>query len=172
MAAACGPLSGAAGARWRSWTRLVRLPVGAAVMRCGDGLTWPHRPLGGPMPWAAGSTSDAEFVIGGVGHGDALIEDKPVGEMVGHAYFRPGRAQFRGVFLAAARGPPSGVEEARWRSYTNLGKRPFGAAAAGDGNGLTWPLLPLGGPAPWAAWVPEYVVDVGTAMEVAGGADG
>ncbi len=56
-AAACGPPSGAVGARWRSCTRLVRLPHGAVVMRCGDGLTWPRRPLDGLMPWAAGALS-------------------------------------------------------------------------------------------------------------------
>ncbi len=151
-AAACGPPSGTVGARWRSWTRLARLPLGAAVGGCGDGLTWPRRPLGGPAPRAArfASLTAAVSVVGGSGGG--YFANDLIGMSGVHAVFRAGAAVLRWTCLAAARGPPSGVAGARWRSRTDLAMRPFGAAVTSFGDGLTWPRLPLGGPVPWAAW--------------------
>ncbi len=71
VAAACGPPSGAVGARWCSLTYLVMRPFGAAGARTGNDLSWPRRPLGGPMPRAAEASSVAWTVRAEGGHGCA-----------------------------------------------------------------------------------------------------
>ncbi len=90
-----------------------------------------------------------------MGSGGEGFVVKLIGESIVCTHVRMGAAIFRETRLAAARGPPSGVVGARWRSYTDLARRPVGAAVARDGNGLTWPRPPLGGPVPWAAWISE-----------------